>query len=258
MVVSSGDRPLAFERPILAPAPPGVPTHVAIIMDGNGRWATRRGLPRPMGHRAGTQNVTRIVEASLDIGIRVLTLYAFSTENWGRPQDEVSGLMKLFLEISRRETLNLHRQGVRIQHLGSLERTSAALRQAITDATALTQGNRRLVLNFAFDYGGRAEIVRAVQALLTHGMDANQITEQTISDALDTRGLPDPDLIIRTAGEMRLSNFLLWQAAYSEYYSSTKFWPDFDADDLRAATTAYSQRKRTFGHVPAPAAPGGA
>ncbi len=226
-----------------------IPRHVAIIMDGNGRWAQRRHLPRLVGHRQGTNNIHPIVEACEDLGIAVLTLYAFSTENWGRPEDEVNGLMKIFLEIHRRETQALHRKGVHVRHVGSLEGVSPSLQAAIRDAEELTCNNTGLVLNFAFNYGGRAEIVYAVRALIEEGARPEDVTEEAISRRMHTSGLPDPDMVIRTAGEMRLSNFLIWQAAYAEYYFTDKLWPDFRAEDLRNAVDAYSTRKRKYGRL---------
>jgi len=202
-----------------------------------------------VGHRQGTNNIHPIVEACEDLGIAVLTLYAFSTENWGRPEDEVNGLMKIFLEIHRRETQALHRKGVHVRHVGSLEGVSPALQAAIRDAEELTCNNMGLVLNFAFNYGGRAEIVHAVRALIEEGARPEDVTEETISRHLHTGGLPDPDMVIRTAGEMRLSNFLIWQAAYAEYYFIDKLWPDFKAEDLRKAVEAYSARKRKYGRL---------
>ncbi len=234
----------------VAPRPEtGVPRHVAIIMDGNGRWAQRRHLPRLVGHRHGTNNIHPIVEACDDLGVAVLTLYAFSTENWGRPEDEVNGLMRIFLEIHRRETAALHRKGVRVRHVGSLDNVSTALQTAIADAEELTRDNTGLILNFAFNYGGRAEIVRAVRALMAAGVSPENVTEEAISQHLYTAGLPDPDLMIRTAGEMRLSNFLIWQAAYAEYYFIEKLWPDFSGDDLRQAVASYAARKRKYGRL---------
>jgi undecaprenyl diphosphate synthase len=235
---------------IPAPAPRvAVPRHVAIIMDGNGRWAQRRHLPRLAGHRRGTNNIHPIVEACEDLGIEVLTLYAFSTENWGRPEEEVNGLMQIFLEISRRETLALHRKGVQVRQIGALEGVNPALQQAIGEAADLTRHNSGLRLNIAFNYGGRAEIVRAVRELVADGVRPEEVTEEAIARHLYTAGLPDPDLVIRTAGEMRLSNFLLWQAAYAEYYATDKLWPDFTPDDLRAAVSAYTLRKRKYGRL---------
>ncbi len=226
-----------------------VPDHVAIIMDGNGRWAEQRHLPRLMGHRQGTNHIHDIIEACEDIGIGVLTLYAFSTENWGRPEAEVSGLMAIFEEIYKRETLALHRRGARINHLGSMERVSPSLQKAIRDAEDMTRENKGLVVNFAFNYGGRQEIVQAVRTLVADGVAAEDVTEEAISTRLHTAGLPDPDLVIRTAGEMRLSNFLLWQSAYAEYYATEKFWPDFTATDLHTAVETFSNRKRRYGRL---------
>ena len=240
---------VSVSNPPAEAAPRAVPQHVAIIMDGNGRWAQRRHLPRLMGHRRGTENIHAIVEACDELGIAVLTLYAFSTENWGRPQDEVTGLMQIFLEISRRETMALHRKGVQVHQIGSLIGVNPALQQAIRDADELTRNNTGLVLNIAFNYGGRAEIVQAVKALMAEGIPPESVTEQAISERLFTAGLPDPDLVIRTAGEMRLSNFLLWQAAYAEYYSTEKLWPDFTADDLRDAVAAFAKRGRRYGKL---------
>lgn len=225
------------------------PKHVAIIMDGNGRWAQHRHLPRIEGHRHGVDNIHRIVPSAIDLGIQVLTLYAFSTENWGRPRDEVSGLMRLFTLISRRETENLHRQGVQVHHIGSLEGVSPPLARAIEDAVALTARNTRMRLNIAFNYGGRAEIVRAVRLLMERGVAPDEVTEELLSSSMYTESSPDPDLIVRTAGEMRLSNFLLWQAAYSEYYASPKLWPDFGPDDLRVAVESYASRHRKYGKL---------
>lgn len=225
------------------------PRHVAIIMDGNGRWAQQRHRPRLEGHRQGVDNIQRIVPAAMDLGIEVLTLYAFSTENWGRPTDEVSGLMRLFTLISRRETANLHRQGVRVAHIGSFDGVSSVLARAIQDAVEITRNNTRLHLNIAFNYGGRDEITRAVRRIIAAGTAPEEVTEDLIHRHLSTAGLPDPDLILRTAGEMRLSNFLLWQAAYSEYYASPKLWPDFGPDDLRAAVESFAGRHRKYGKL---------
>ena len=226
-----------------------IPRHVAIIMDGNGRWAQQRNLPRIEGHRQGVDNIHRIVPAAIDLGIAVITLYAFSTENWGRPQEEVSGLMQLFTLASRRETRNLHEKGVRIQHIGTMEGVGLPLARAIEDAVALTRRNTALQLNIAFNYGGRAEIVRAVRELMAAGAKPEDICEESISQHLYTGGGPDPDLIVRTAGEMRLSNFLLWQAAYSEYYASPKLWPDFGAEDLQEAVESFARRHRKYGRL---------
>jgi undecaprenyl diphosphate synthase len=226
---------------------PPAPRHIAIIMDGNGRWAKQRGLPRLAGHRAGVENMRRILTACVEQGIPYLTIYAFSTENWSRPSAEVEGLMRIFGEFLDRETRNLHEQGVQIRHLGSMDGVSPALRRKTQAALDLTRENDRITLCVAFNYGGRADIVAAVRALVAEGCAPGSIDEQQISAHLSTRGLPDPDLIIRTSGESRLSNFLIWQAAYSEYWVTPVFWPDFDAGQLQQAIQAYGQRERRFG-----------
>ncbi len=226
-----------------------VPQHVAIIMDGNGRWARERGLPRVYGHRAGTENIRRIVEACVEHGIKVLTLYAFSTENWFRPQDEIEGLFGILAEVIDRETMSLHRNGVRLRHIGSLDGLPPELRQRVRHAVGLTRDNERLILNVAFNYGGRAEIVRAVRRMVEDGVRPEEVTEERLAAYLDTAGLPDPDLIIRTAGELRLSNFLLWQAAYAEYWSTPVYWPDFGKEHLAQALEDFRLRKRRFGRV---------
>jgi undecaprenyl diphosphate synthase len=227
-----------------------VPQHIAIIMDGNGRWARRRSLPRLAGHRAGTENIRRIVRECCDEGVRFLTLYAFSTENWNRPTLEVRGLLTIMAEFIDRETATLHREGVCIRHLGSMEGIADRLQRKVQSAVELTSGNDRLTLAVAFNYGGRADILHAVREIVAAQVPAEAITEQMISDHLYTRGMPDPDLIIRTSGEFRLSNFLIWQAAYSEYYITPTFWPDFDTDELRKAIHAFGQRERRFGALP--------
>lgn len=231
-----------------------VPHHVGIVMDGNGRWAQARGLPRIAGHRAGTENVRRILRAASNFGIKVLTVYAFSTENWARPEEEVTGLMRLLAQRIKRETKDLHAEGVCIRHSGRLEGISPHLAKQIQDAVALTCNNQRIIFNVAFNYGGRAEIVDAVRHIMKDGHAPESVTEELISHYLYTGGLPDPDLIIRTGGEYRLSNFLIWQAAYAEYYATPTFWPDFDEHGLLAALEEYSQRERRFGRVPAPKA----
>ncbi len=223
------------------------PRHVAIIMDGNGRWARRRGLPRLAGHRAGTENIRRIVEACVEEGIAVLTIYAFSTENWSRPAEEVRGLLGILSEVIDRETENLHRNGVQVRHIGRLEGLPEELQCKIRQSIERTRHNQRLVLNVALNYGGRAEIADAVRRIVEAGVSAAEVTEELVAASLCTAGCPDPDLIIRTAGEMRLSNFLIWQAAYSEFYSTPTYWPDFGKEDLRRAIEAYGQRVRKFG-----------
>ncbi len=224
-----------------------MPNHIAIIMDGNGRWAESRGLQRHEGHRAGVENIRRVVEAAAKAGVRYLTLYAFSTENWGRPEGEVSGLLEILGEVLIHETPLLHEQGVQLRHLGSLDELPPHLQQGVGAALALTQGNDRLVLSIAYNYGGRAEIVRAVRSMITDGLAPEEVTEERFGTYLYTAGLPDPDMIVRTAGEMRLSNYLIWQAAYAEYWSTPAYWPDFGAEHLGQAILDYGRRKRKFG-----------
>jgi len=224
-----------------------IPQHVGIILDGNGRWAREHGLPRLEGHRAGTENIRRVLEACSEFGIKILTIYAFSTENWGRPQVEVRGLMRILEEVIDREVQNLHKNGVQLRHIGRLEGLSQRLQQAVRDALELTKENDRLILNVAFNYGGRSEILDAVRRLMGDGISPQELSEELFERYLYTAGLPPPDLIIRTGGEMRLSNFLIWQAAYAEYYSTPTYWPDFNEEELHKALLAYSQRERRFG-----------
>lgn len=224
-----------------------IPQHVGIIMDGNGRWAREHGLPRLEGHRAGTENIRRVLEAGSEFGIKILTIYAFSTENWGRPQAEVRGLMRILEEVIDREVENLHKNGVKLLHIGRLEGISQRLQRAMRDAIELTKDNDRLILNVAFNYGGRSEILDAVRQLIGDGISSQELSEGLFERYLYTAGLPPPDLIIRTGGEMRLSNFLIWQAAYAEYYSTPTYWPDFNKEELYKALLAYSQRERRFG-----------
>jgi undecaprenyl diphosphate synthase len=226
-----------------------VPRHIAIIMDGNGRWARARGLPRLSGHRAGTENIRRIIESCAEFGVDVLTLYAFSTENWRRPDAEVRGLMMILSEVIERETAKLHENGVQLRHIGSLEGVPAPLQERVRHAVELTRLNSRLVVNVAFNYGGRAELVEAVKCLVADGVRPEDVTEDRISSYLQTAGLPDPDLIIRTAGELRVSNFLLWQGAYSEFWSTPVHWPDFDRAELQRAILDFGRRHRRFGSV---------
>jgi undecaprenyl diphosphate synthase len=223
------------------------PCHIAIIMDGNGRWARQRGFPRLAGHRTGTENIRRIVTECIEQRVPYLTLYAFSSENWSRPRHEVDGLMRILGEYMDRETHRLHEQGVRIRHLGRLDGLTDELRRKIRAAIELTRDNRRLTLAVALNYGGRTEIVDAVRSIVAQGIAADAIDECCIAAHLDTSGMPDPDLIIRTSGEWRLSNFLIWQAAYSEYWPTPVFWPDFSPEHLREAIQAYGQRERRFG-----------
>jgi undecaprenyl diphosphate synthase len=234
----------------LATSPVSCPVrHVAIIMDGNGRWATKRHLPRLAGHKAGVNALRRVVEAAADEHIEMLTVYAFSTENWGRPRSEVDGLMRLFWETIRSDLEKLHRDGVRLRHLGRLQDLSPDIQRAVRDSMELTRNNTRVGLNVCFNYGGRAELVDAIRRIIADGRDPASITEELIGSYLYTRDLPDPDLVIRTAGEMRVSNFLLWQSAYSEYYATATLWPDFSREDLQQALENFRQRQRRFGRL---------
>jgi len=226
---------------------PAVPYHLAIIMDGNGRWAQARHLPRLVGHRAGTENLRRVLRACKDVGIKILTVYAFSTENWRRPREEVLGLMNILDHYIVREMRNLHEEGVQIRHLGRMEGVDAGLQKKIRQAIELTQNNTTLILNVAFNYGGRQEILDAVRAILRDRIPPEDVDESLFSHYLYTADLPDPDLIIRTSGEVRISNFLLWQGAYAELYSTPVFWPDFDAAELHKALELYANRERRFG-----------
>lgn len=227
--------------------PERVPKHVAIIMDGNGRWAKQRGLPRTEGHRQGKENLRRILEACVEFGVEILTIYAFSTENWERPPAEVNVLMSILELVLDQEVKRLHKNGVQVRHIGKLEGVAPNLQAKIRKACDYTRDNNRLILNVAFNYGGRDEIVHAVQQIVREGIPADAIDDATISRYLYTAGLPDPDLIIRTSGELRVSNFLIWQGAYSEYYVTSTFWPDFDKEELRKALVEYGQRRRRFG-----------
>ena len=226
-----------------------IPRHIGIVMDGNGRWARERKLPRLMGHRAGTENTRRVLRACGEFGIEIVTLYGFSTENWRRPKNEVRGLFSIFENAIDREVPELHRNGVRLRHLGRTERLPGRLVKKIESAVELTKDNDRLTLNLAFNYGGRAEIVDAARRIIAEGIDPAAIDEELFASYLYTAGLPDLDLFIRTGGEMRLSNFLLWQTAYAEYYTTPTYWPDFDETELEKALVAYSQRTRKFGRL---------
>ena len=227
-----------------------LPAHIGIIMDGNGRWARQRGRRRTEGHRAGIRAIRRVMEAADRAGVHHLTLYAFSTENWSRPRYEVATLMRLFEQTLQEEVDELHQNGVRIRVIGRRERLSARLCRLVEEAEPRTRENTRGALNVAINYGGRAEIVDAVRSLAREGQDLRQLDEETLAAHLYTAGLPDPDLIIRTAGELRTSNFLIWQAAYAELYVTQTLWPDFGAADLEAALADYAVRVRRFGGVP--------
>jgi undecaprenyl diphosphate synthase len=229
--------------------PTNIPTHVAIVMDGNGRWAQKRGLPRLAGHRAGTENLQEIIKACVDFGVKYLTIYAFSTENWGRPAEEVDGLMHILEEVIDQKLEELHQQGVQLVHIGQLERLDTSLREKVKKSIDLTKDNHRLTVCIACNYGGRDEIVCAIRRIIEDGLKPEQICDDIVSDYLFTTGIPDPDLIIRTSGEMRISNFLIWQSAYSEWYVTPILWPDFNRDEFRKALIDYGQRERRYGLV---------
>ncbi|GAB4275733.1 MAG: isoprenyl transferase [Candidatus Promineifilaceae bacterium] len=239
---------LNTEKP-LDLTPYKVPRHIAIIMDGNGRWARQRGLPRHAGHRAGAENLRRIINACVEFGVEILTIYAFSTENWGRPESEIRALMKIFARVLDQEIDDLHAQGVCLHHLGELSGIAPDLQKKVRRAIELTKNNDRLILNVAFNYGGRAEILHAVRQMLSDNISPDDLTEELFSSYLFTKNLPDPDLVIRTSGELRISNFLIWQAAYAEYYPTPAYWPDFGREDLYEAIVAFNKRERRFGLV---------
>lgn len=218
-------------------------------MDGNGRWAQSRGRPRIAGHKAGVDNIRPVLESSVEYGIKALTIYAFSTENWHRPIEEVNGLMQLLGLTIKRQLADLHKNGVRILHSGQLDGIDENLQKQILHAIEVTRDNDRIILNVAFNYGGRAEIVDAMRRIIADGIHSDDITEDLLSSYLYTNSLPDPDLIIRTGGEWRLSNFLIWQAAYAEYYTTPTYWPDFDGAELYKALYEYNHRERRFGRV---------
>jgi len=220
---------------------------IAIIMDGNGRWAERRGLPVAEGHRAGTKALRRTVEAAIDLGVETLVVYAFSTENWNRPAGEVDSLMDIFGETIERELPDLVRQGVRTRFIGRRDRASTELREQMARLEEETAGNDRLNLWVALDYGGRAELVEAARRLVEAGIESAEIDENVLQANLYAPDLPDPDLLIRTSGELRISNFLLWQLAYSELVFVDTLWPDFGHDELEDALAAYASRRRRFG-----------
>jgi undecaprenyl diphosphate synthase len=226
-----------------------VPQHVAMIMDGNGRWALQRGLPRLAGHKAGTENLRRVIRSTVEFGVKYLTIYAFSTENWGRPAEEVNGLMLILQNVIDRELNELHKEGVQLRHIGRLERLDPSIQKKVLNAIELTKNNDRLVLNVAFNYGGRDEIVCAIQKIINDRIPAGEVTDELVNKYLFTAGVPDPDLIIRTSGELRVSNFLIWQAAYSEWYITPTFWPDFDKEEYRRALETFAHRDRRFGKV---------
>ena len=224
-----------------------LPQHVAIIMDGNSRWAKRHGLPRLEGHRLGAKNVRRVVGVFAEYKIRYLTLFAFSTENWGRPKSEVRSLLRIFRNMIDSELKLLHEKGIRLRHLGVIHRLPLDLRTRVEGAIELTKGNTGMTLSIAFDYGGRTEIADAVRRLLADGISPEEMNELSLRQYLYAPEIPDPDLIIRTGGDMRLSNFYLWQAAYSELYFTDALWPDFDRAEIEKALAGYASRQRHFG-----------
>jgi undecaprenyl diphosphate synthase len=224
-----------------------VPVHIGIIMDGNGRWAQKKGLPRILGHQAGLKAVRRAVKAADKSGVKYLTLYSFSTENWKRPKAEVNFLFSLMEERLRKEGAQLHRKNVRVKFIGNRQELPENLQSITSEVEDLTRKNTGLTLTFAINYGGRQEILEAIKAILKTRPPAGKITEDYFRKSLQTRDLPDPDLIIRTAGEKRLSNFLTWEASYAEFYFTDTLWPDFKGQDLRKAILEYQHRKRKFG-----------
>ena len=229
--------------------PGRIPAHIAISMDGNGRWAEARGQTRLDGHRAGTENLRQIIKACVELGIQHLTLYAFSTENWNRPKNEVDGLITILETYLDKEVDELCAEGVRLNHIGRLEAMPESVRKKVERSMQVTCGNSRLMLHLAWNYGGRDEIVHAIQKIILNKVPAASITEDLVDQYLYTSGTPDPDLIIRTSGEMRVSNFLIWQGAYSEWYFTNTLWPDFDKRELQKAIASYGQRERRFGGI---------
>jgi undecaprenyl diphosphate synthase len=240
---------VAQAKPHRGKRPAHIPRHVAIIMDGNGRWAQERGLSRQKGHRAGAENIRRVIRGMGERGVEVLTLYAFSTENWTRPRKEVSALIRLIPRFIKSELKELHENGVRLVHIGKLDALDEKIKAQVEDAIELTKNNTRMTVALAFNYGGRAEIVDAVQRIVGDDVPVRRIDEDLLSSYLYTSPIGDPDLIVRTGGEMRLSNFLLWQAAYAEFFSTPAYWPDFDDAQMDAALEAYASRVRRFGAV---------
>jgi undecaprenyl diphosphate synthase len=227
-----------------------VPRHVGIIMDGNGRWAAARGLPRVEGHRRGVERSKEVIEVAAELGIKALTIYTFSTENWQRPSSEVSTLMKLLELYLRKEVDGLARNGIVFRTIGDIGRLPGHIQDIIREAEKRTSSNKGMILVTALSYSGRSEILRAVKKILHAGVKPEELTEEVFNSYLDTAGIPSPDLIIRTSGEMRISNFLLWQAAYSEFYFTETLWPDFTKDEFLLAIQDYQRRERRFGAIP--------
>jgi len=239
----------AITRQESTPKPTKIPRHVAIIMDGNGRWAEQQGLPRLAGHRVGMDRIERVLEILAESGVAYVTLYAFSTENWSRPAGEVEGILELLEEALRSKIQDLHEKNVKVVHLGKVDKLAPNLRRAVAHAQELTQNNTGITLNVAFDYGGRDEILEAVRRIIREQIPAEAVDEKLFSSHLFTNQCPDPDLVIRTGGELRISNFLLWQSAYSEYYHTDTLWPDLEEAELKQALESYSNRQRRFGNV---------
>lgn len=227
-----------------------VPRHVGIIMDGNGRWAAARGLPRVEGHRRGVERSKEVIEVAAELGIKALTIYTFSTENWQRPSSEVTTLMKLLELYLRKEIDGLIRNGIVFRTIGDTGRLPGHIQDIIREAEERTSSNKGMILVTALSYSGRSEILRAVKRVLYAGVKPEELTEEVFNSYLDTAGIPAPDLIIRTSGEMRISNFLLWQAAYSEFYFTETLWPDFTKDEFLLAIQDYQRRERRFGAIP--------
>ena len=226
---------------------PHIPRHIAIIMDGNGRWATRRNLPRLAGHRAGTENLRRIIRAAANIGVKYLTFYAFSTENWSRPKEEVHGLMNLLSEFIDRETQALHKEGARMLHIGHLSGLGPVLEGKVRQAIEMTRDNDKITVMLAFNYGGRDEIMCAIRKMIEDDIRPEQVDQDLVSSYMFTAGIPDPDLVIRSSGEQRTSNFLVWQSVYAEWVFPETLWPDFDEQSLYQAIADYGNRDRRFG-----------
>jgi len=249
-LVAGAVHPLTFVALMAkSPAVDPVPRHVAIVMDGNGRWARKRFMPRGVGHKAGVDALVKVVQAAADRHIGFLTVFAFSSENWKRPEEEVSGLMSLLLVALSKHLLKLKADGVRIRVVGDLANVSEKVRNALLEAQASTVDNSRLILTVAFNYGGRWDIVQATRQAMRAGVSADQMDEATLSRYMAMNYAPDPDLFVRTGGEVRLSNFLLWQSAYAELYFTDCLWPDFDEKELDKAIASYVQRERRFGDV---------
>lgn len=224
--------------------------HVALIMDGNGRWAKQRGLPRIEGHRHGVKRVNEMIDAALEQGLKAVTFYTFSMENWQRPAAEVNALMRFLSTYIKNEMERLHSKNIIFRAIGDLKRLPSGVQKLLTKFEKLTENNTGLIVTSALSYGGRAEIVHAIKGMIVEGLKPGDINEKMVDDYLYTKGIPEPDLIIRTSGEMRLSNFLIWQSAYSEFYFTATLWPDFDRDEFMAAIAEYRRRERRFGALP--------